>query len=126
MAVSWCKRYCLGPPPRQLEIGYQGTYLSSLRLVLVSRAFPSAMPVCSPRLLYRRLQDGGITVLDESQHLICLGPPRQLEIGYQGAYLRSLRLVLTLRASPSATPVCSPRSLSYRLQKRAEIGVSWG
>ena len=61
-------------PPRQLEIGHQGTYLSSLRLVLVSRAFPSAMPVCSPRLLYRRLQDGGITVLDESQHSICLGP----------------------------------------------------
>ena len=100
--------------------------VSPLKLVFVSRAFPSAMPVCSPRLLYRRLQDGGITVLDESQHLICLGPPRQLEIGYQGAYLRSLRLVLTLRASPSATPVCSPRSLSSKLQKRAGISVSRG
>ena len=35
----------------------QATYLSFRRLVLVLRASPSAMPVCSPRLLLYKLQD---------------------------------------------------------------------
>ena len=51
-------------------------------------------------------------------------PPRQLEIGYQGTYSRFWRLVLVLRASPRAMPVCSPSLFWRRLQKRAGISVS--
>ena len=68
---------CLGPPPRQTEIGYQGTYLSVWRLVLVSRALATAVPPTSPSSLHSRLQEGGeMMLLHESfNHPICLGPP---------------------------------------------------
>ena len=63
------------PPPIQTEIVYRGTYLSSLRLVLVSRAFPIAAPAGSPRELYRRLQEGKGTVLMSHKYSNCLVPP---------------------------------------------------
>ena len=74
----------------------------------------------APRLLLRpKLQKRARISVSRGKSNGLVPPPRQLERGYQGTYLRFWRLVLTLRALATAVPPTSPRSLPNNLQKRA-------
>ena len=105
--------------------GRNGTYFRVCSVLLTLRASPSATPSSGPIALYVRLWKGGGII--DCQHVVwsvVLTAPNgkasfacHSRNGRSGTYTSVCSVLLTLRASPSATPPSGPILFMNRLWK---------
>ena len=107
---------------------FEMTYLSVVRVVLISRTLPSPMAPLFSILLPPRLRKHPTLTVKKTQKINVTHPGLLFELGGLGwfgmTYLSSVRVVLISRLLPSLMAPSSPILLPPRLRKDTRLAVS--